>query len=289
MGLKSSTIEQTKFEFSPFGKIFNKRLDENDQKWGLFKRLENIQDKNEEQLQAINDQGEKQLKELKNIDTSRTLKAIGKITKKNDEANKLLSEFKKIDETLDNAELVCTKTDGTKYDFNRFLFPLKFIEKIHNYEITLDEARNYQTELRILINKLNNDYNPRNPKKAKEKNNVLESARKLLDARKDIIGFFEKATFPYKGNVFKTKEGKSEDESEDESEENKSEKIKDDYKKFIKYIENESRGIKYDLFKDYFDLVVPSALVKKLYETKDEKKNNELVEKIKNRQSDLKD
>ena len=127
MGLKSSTIEQTKFEFSPFGKIFDKRLDENDQKWGLFKRLENIQDKNEEQLQAINDQGEKQLKELKNIDTSRTLKAIGKITKKNDEANKLLSEFKKIDETLDNAELVCTKTDGTKYDFNRFLFPLKFI------------------------------------------------------------------------------------------------------------------------------------------------------------------
>ena len=76
--------------------------------------------------------------------------------------NELLSKFRKIDETLDNAELVCTKTDGTKYDFNRFLFPLKFIEKIHNYEIILDEARKYQTELRILINKLNKDYNPRN-------------------------------------------------------------------------------------------------------------------------------
>ena len=68
----------------------------------------------------------------------------------------------KIDETLDNAELACTKTDGTKYDFNRFLLPLKFIEKNHNYESTLDEARNYQTELGILINKLNNDHNPRN-------------------------------------------------------------------------------------------------------------------------------
>ena len=120
-----------------------------------------------------------------------------KLAKKNDKANKLLFEFKKIDETLDNAELVCTKTDGTKYDFNRFLFPLKFIEKIHNYEITLDEARNYQTELRILINKLNNDYNPRTVKNAKEKNNVLESARKLLYARKYIIVFFEKGTFPY--------------------------------------------------------------------------------------------
>ena len=129
LGLKPSTVEQAKFEYFPLGKIFNKGLDKDDKKEGLFKRLENIKDKNEEQLQAIKDQGEKQLKELKNIDKSKTLKAIGEISKKNDEANKLLSEFRKIDETLDNAELVCTKTDGTKYDFNRFLLPLKFIEK----------------------------------------------------------------------------------------------------------------------------------------------------------------
>ena len=151
LGLKPSTIEQTRFEYSPLGKIFNKGLDKDDKKEGLFKRLENIKDKNEEQLQAIKDQGEKQLKELKNIDKSKTLKAIGEISKKNDEANKLLSEFRKIDETLDNAELVCTKTDGTKYDFNRFLFSLRFIEKSHNYENTLVETKNYQTELGILI------------------------------------------------------------------------------------------------------------------------------------------
>ena len=47
------------------GKILNKGLDKDDKKEGLFKRLENIKDKNEEQLQAIKDQGEKQLKELK--------------------------------------------------------------------------------------------------------------------------------------------------------------------------------------------------------------------------------
>ena len=196
LGLKPGTVEQAKFECSPLVKIFNKGLSKDDKKEGLFQRLGNIKDKNEEQLQAIKDQGEKQLKELKNIDKSKTLKAIDEISRKNDEANKLLSEFRKIDETLDNAELVCTKTYGTKYDFNRFLFPLKFIKKIHNYEITLDEAENYQTKLEILINKLNNDCKPRISKKAKakENNNVLESARKLLDVRKDIIGFFEKGT-----------------------------------------------------------------------------------------------
>ena len=140
LGLKSRTVEQAKFEYSPWGKSFNKGLSKDDKKEGLFKRLENIKDKNEEQLQAIKDQGEKQLKELKNIDKSKTLKTIGEISRKIGEANKLLSEFRKIDEELDNAELVCTKTDGTRYNFSIFGLSLKFIEKIHNYGITLDEA-----------------------------------------------------------------------------------------------------------------------------------------------------
>ena len=198
-----------------------------------------------------------------------------KLAKKNDKANKLLFEFKKIDETLDNVELVCTKTDGTKYDFNRFSLPLKFIEKIHKYEITLDEAIEDQTELRILINKLNNEYNPRSSKNVKEKERVLESARKLSDARDEII-FFEKGVFLYIGNVFKTKE---KEESEKEPEGNK----------FLKYIENESESINHDLFKEYFNFIAPTVLAKKLFETKDEIKNNDFVNVIKSRIHDLKD
>ena len=106
----------------------------------------------------------------------------------------MLFEFKKIDETLDNAELICTKTDGTKYDFNRFLLPLKFTEKIFKYEITLDEAIEKQAELKELINKLNN-YDPRISRKTEEKNRVLKSAKKLFDARDDIIDLFEKGSF----------------------------------------------------------------------------------------------
>ena len=43
------------------------------------------------------------------------------------------------------------------------------------------------------------------------------------------------------------------------------------------------------MFKDYFDFSVPSALVKKLCETKHKNKNNKLVKEIKNRWGDLKD
>ena len=89
LGLKPSTVEKAKFEYSPLGKIFNKGLSEDDKKEGLFKRLENIKDTNLTQLQAIKDQGEKQLTELKNIDNSKTVKAIGEISKKDDEANEI--------------------------------------------------------------------------------------------------------------------------------------------------------------------------------------------------------
>ena len=35
------------------GKIFNKGLDKDDQKEGLFKRLQNIEDKNDKQLKLL--------------------------------------------------------------------------------------------------------------------------------------------------------------------------------------------------------------------------------------------
>ena len=53
LGLKPSTVEQAKFEYSPLGKIFNKGLREDDKKEGILKRLENIKDKNEKILSTF--------------------------------------------------------------------------------------------------------------------------------------------------------------------------------------------------------------------------------------------
>ena len=53
LGLKSSTVEQAKFEYSSFGNIFNKDLSEDDKKEEILKRLENIKDKNDELLNTF--------------------------------------------------------------------------------------------------------------------------------------------------------------------------------------------------------------------------------------------
>ena len=54
LGLKASTIEQAKFEYSPLGKVFNKGLSEEDKKEGILKGIKNIKDKNEELINIFN-------------------------------------------------------------------------------------------------------------------------------------------------------------------------------------------------------------------------------------------
>ena len=60
-------------------------------------------------------------------------------------------------------------------------------------------------------------------------------------------------------------------------------------KQFVEYIENKSKTIDYNLFKDYLSFSVPTALAKKLFETKNKKENNELVKLIRVRWGNLKD
>ena len=75
----------------------------------------------------------------------------------------------------------------------------------------------------------------------------------MLNNRQEVTDAFKTGIFPYI-DEFQIKE-----ESEEELEESKN-----DLKKFIEYIENESKNINYDLFKDYFIFSIPRALEKKI-------------------------
>ena len=53
LNYKPSNAEQTKLDYSPLSKFFNKGLKEEDKNEGLLKGLKNIESKIEEQLKAI--------------------------------------------------------------------------------------------------------------------------------------------------------------------------------------------------------------------------------------------
>ena len=76
--------------------------------------------------------------------------------------------------------------------------------------------------------------------------------------RKEIIRAFKRDIFPY---VDGFKVEKQSDEELDES-------------KYFRYIENESEGINYELFKDFLNFAAITVLAKELFETKNKNGNS---------------
>ena len=68
---KPDAVQKAKFEYSPLGQVFNKGLDYPEKQEDLLKRLKNIEDKADNQLLAIEDQGNRQLDLIDEINDSR--------------------------------------------------------------------------------------------------------------------------------------------------------------------------------------------------------------------------
>ena len=85
LGLKPNTIEQDGFEYSPLGKIFNKGLDKDDQKEGLFKRLKNIEDN-------IKTEDKREWEPIKNEEQSKIVKNESTVADKNPKEIVLLKD-----------------------------------------------------------------------------------------------------------------------------------------------------------------------------------------------------
>ena len=56
LGYRPSVLEQTKSDYSPLGKVFNKGLDKDDHKEGLLKRLKNQNVNNNDKNNKTNDE-----------------------------------------------------------------------------------------------------------------------------------------------------------------------------------------------------------------------------------------
>ena len=128
LGLKRSTAEQARFEYFPLGKIFNKGLDKNDQKEGLFKRLKNIENAKKIQQQQNNN------KNTKSPNVFNSLKSLS------EEAKELTDEIEDANDNIDDGKLLFICSNKERFNFNTFNKPSNFISAIYNGEISLKEA-----------------------------------------------------------------------------------------------------------------------------------------------------
>ena len=61
LNYKPDPIQKAKFEYSPLSQVFNKGLESDERQEGLLKRLKNVEDKADNQLDLIKSQGSRQL------------------------------------------------------------------------------------------------------------------------------------------------------------------------------------------------------------------------------------
>ena len=155
-------------------------MSEDDKKEGLLKRLKNIEDKNEKQLDT----------------NSKSLKSISYFNQLSTEAKELFEKIKKEINNIDSENFVCVKTDGTILNFNKFKNSLDLASNIYRNKNLLKNAENEQNEIKILLNQLRN-CNPTKLKKTNAKKETLSAAEKLLNNRQEVIDAFKKGIFPY--------------------------------------------------------------------------------------------
>ena len=173
LGLKPSTVEQAKFEYSPLGKVFTKRLEtEEDKKEGLLKRLKNIEDKNEELLKVTNKT--ENIKEVTDfVDQPLSL-----------EAQELIEQIKIIQKDVDCRKIKIRGGNNVDYDFSDYKTFKELFRDLYYRKITIDDAEIKQDEFDGMLYHLNK-YTPKNLKNIKAKNNLVKNIEKFYKGKKN--------------------------------------------------------------------------------------------------------
>ena len=184
LGLKPSTVEQTKSEYSASGRILNKGLSKEDKKEGLLKRLKKIEDKNEKPLEVKNEANEN-IKEVTDfVDQPLSF-----------EAKELINEIKTIQKNVDYRKLKIKGGNNVDYDFSDYKTFKEFFRDLYYRKTTIDEAKRIQEEFDVVTNALKN-YAARDNKYVEAKNKLLNNDKNFYEGREKIIEGFKNEIFP---------------------------------------------------------------------------------------------
>ena len=184
LGLKPSTIEQVKFECSPLGKIFNKGLSEDDKKEGVFKRLKNIEDKNEKPLEVKNKANEN-IKEVTDfVDQPLSF-----------EAKELIEKIKNIQKDVDYRKLKIRGGNNVDYDFSDYKKFKELFRDLYYKKTTIDDVERKQDEITGVMGALK-AYAPRDYKYVEAKNKLVNNVENFYKGREKISEGSKNGVFP---------------------------------------------------------------------------------------------
>ena len=141
-------------------------------KKGLLKRLNNTEGKNEQQLEAIKGQGERQLDIISSYSATNKPHRIEFGNKNNQKVRKLVDKIKRKNKENKNKNFVGVHSNGTPYSFIKFMDINQSRNDILYGRISIKQAKDEQDEMKEKMTKLEN-YNPTNKQKINSKQEVF--------------------------------------------------------------------------------------------------------------------
>ena len=132
------------------GKIFNKGLDKDDQKEGLFKRLKNIENAQKNLIRDSDNESiyytprsefdDKDKKQQTNNRDTKPWDVFNYLKNLSQEANDLMDEIKVDDDDIDKNNLLFIGSNNETFDFSTFDMRLNFPLNIYNAKTSLKET-----------------------------------------------------------------------------------------------------------------------------------------------------
>ena len=212
LGLKPSTVEQAKFDYSPLGKIFNKGLSEDDKNKGLLKRLKYIEDEN------------KVKNKVKNKDIIEVTDFVDQPL--SSKVKELINKIKIIQKNVDYRKLKIRGGNNTDYDFSDYRTFKELFRDLYYRTITIDDIEGKQEEFSVVINVLER-YAPRDNKYVEAKNKRLNNAKNFYEGKEKIIEVFKNGVFPlYYNEIYEQMEAEKEEKERRNQEKQKKKKKK---------------------------------------------------------------
>ena len=197
LGYKLDPVQKAEFEYSPLDQVFNRGLTTDDKQEELLKRLENIEDKTNNQLRAIEGQKDNQLDLIKNQKTKQSDPA-GKIRLADKKLEKLAEDVIKKTKIYEDEDLEYSVSKGDKYNVNTYKNLESSVKKIMNGELLTEKAKEQQDKLWGLIYKMKKRTSKKKRgKKFSTKNKetvvyLIKAADELYKIRDKVIVAFEK-------------------------------------------------------------------------------------------------
>ena len=267
LGYKPGVVAQAKFEYSPLGKVFKKGLDKKKKKKekGILIRLENIEDKYENQLKMIENKDSKQL------DTKSVIIVFG--DELSQEAKNILYAISNQQKNIDYKRLSFKRKKILEFDFSGYNSLKELFKDIYYKKLSIEKAEGIQEEFNVVLSTLKK-YKPKDSGYKKEKINLLDNAKRFYDGREMIINAFKKI-LPL--NYDEEEQSHFEDENKIRYENGLI-----DYKNLDRLISLKERDINNELVKKHFLVQDLGILLKNLRRSKNTWRNKTQVNMIKN-------